>query len=49
MTNKDKVKEFKDRADSFNKGLYSDLLSFKNGLILVLIIASIVILFTFLK
>ena len=49
MTNKDKVKEFKDQADTFNKGLYSDLLSFKNGLILVLIIASIVILFTFLK
>lgn len=49
MTNKDKMKEFKDQADSFNKGLYSDLLSFKNGLILVLIIASIILIFTFIQ
>lgn len=48
-SNKDEIKKFKEHADAFNKGLYSDIASFKNGLILILAIISIVMLFIVLK
>lgn len=47
MTKKEEISEFKKKADAFNIGIYSDLASFKTGLVLILIAASIILLFVF--
>jgi len=44
---KDQISKFKKRADEFNKSLYSDIGSFKKGLFIILIVASIVFLYFF--
>lgn len=45
MTKKEKISELKEKADAFNKGIYNDLASFKVGLVLILIAASIILIF----
>lgn len=46
-TKKQQISDFKKKADESNKKLYSDLASIKNGLLLVLIIASAVMIYYF--
>lgn len=48
-SNQEEVKAFKDKADRFNKSLYSDIASFRNGLILILVAVSIVLLLCFFR
>lgn len=48
-TNKEEIRKFKVKADNFNKGLYSDIASFRNGLIFILVAISIVLLLVFFK
>jgi|GEM_PF-2992774 len=48
-SNKEEIRKFKDKADNFNKDLYSDIASFRNGLILILVAISIVILLLIFK
>jgi len=47
MTRKEEISDFKKRADEFNKGLYSDIASFKNGLIIILIVISLIMIFVY--
>lgn len=44
-TKKQQISDFKKKADESNKKLYSDLASFKNGLLLILIVASAVMIY----
>lgn len=41
------IQDFKKKADDANKGLYSDLASFKKGLVLILIAVSLIMLYLF--
>ena len=47
LTKKKQVHDFKKKADDFNQGLYSDLSSYKIGLIVVLGIVSIIMVYLF--
>lgn len=48
-TKKEQISEFKKKADQGNTSLYADLASFKGGLVIVLVIASIVLLYFFFR
>jgi hypothetical protein len=40
---KEQISSYKKKADEFNRSLYSDIASFRKGLLIVLIIASTVL------
>lgn len=45
LSRKKQVHDFKKKADDFNQGLYSDITSYKTGLIVVLSIVSIIMVY----
>lgn len=49
MNDKEKVSEFKKNADDFNKGLYQDINSYKNGFLIILAIIILIVLVYFLR
>lgn len=47
LEKKKQISDFKKRADGLNKDLYSDIKSFRIGFVIILLIASVVLLYLF--
>ncbi len=47
MATKQEISDFKKKADAFNRGIYSDLKSYRIGLGLILIAVSVYLIMTF--